>query len=293
MHIEDHDFIGSDTLTVTANDGTDTTTGSTPINIVNPLVNDGTNHSDTLPPTIDGVSPIELHVSDPTTTPDQIVYTIITNPDHGTITSDGQDLGVGGQFTQQDVNNGTIGYRNDGTAPSQDSFIYAVRNGRSTIIDTLFNFSIQHRLLAEPLPSLARQLFNNPGSEPPILLNFRTNFHGNGFFDVAGANQLTSFGDRMGYSELVRLGYTSIGFDFVNGEPQLSHRSRDSGFGSAVSALDHVVQNVGFRSNAPSIQQNIEELASENAHTQKDTRIAKIGKDFNVIAQNLIKRFRK
>jgi hypothetical protein len=239
-------------------------------------VQEGTNYSNVNPPTIDWITPIELTYTDKETPSDQLVYTLNTNVVGGTLLVNGVPLGVGGSFTQAQVNAGLVSYQYTNLVGMsyQDSFVFSVTDGDGGSVQGTFTFTINRSLLSAPqydyyelLPALKEQgdklmlLQNAQGT----LFGLSSPFHeGNGFFNVEGINQLTSFGDRMGYDHLLGMGNRSISFNIVNGEPQLTHRNRGTGYGAGVDALNYVMEYQGFRRDTVEVNGMIEELSDNN-----------------------------
>ena len=61
----------------------------------------------------------------------EIVYTISALASHGTLRLNGFALGLGGTFTQDDLNNERVTYRHDGSEGPSDSFGFSVSDGQS------------------------------------------------------------------------------------------------------------------------------------------------------------------
>lgn len=202
-----------------------------------------------------------LNATDLGLNPSQLVYTITALPTHGMLFKNNVLLTVNSTFTQADINNNIIGYTQNLNPVAGDNFTFNVTDSNGGILNgQVFDIVIILNASAEP-QSLAHKLIPYNEELIPTNPNFNFRFHGNGFFDVAGQNQLTSFGTNMGYGFLVGNGDRSLSFNLVNGEPQLSNASRDLGYGPAVNALDYVIKYAGFTTDTPYIQQQIESLA--------------------------------
>ena len=71
----------------------------------------------------------DIQVQTPSETASQQVYTLRTLPEKGKILKDNVELDVGGTFTQEDVDNGLIFYRNTATVGFIDAFKVDITNG--------------------------------------------------------------------------------------------------------------------------------------------------------------------
>ena len=76
-------------------------------------------------------------------TPGSVVFTLLSIPNHGILDLDGVNLGIGGQFTQQDVNDGKVNYTHDGSATMSDDFTFDVlEDGAKWLHNQLFQINI-------------------------------------------------------------------------------------------------------------------------------------------------------
>ncbi len=84
------------------------------------------------------------HISfaDPDGTPAAIQFIITELPKWGELSLNGKVLGVNGVFTQEDVNNGRIQYKHDGSEHHSDSFKYKVSDSIHTSTDSIFSIAI-------------------------------------------------------------------------------------------------------------------------------------------------------
>jgi Ca2+-binding RTX toxin-like protein len=83
-----------------------------------------------------------LKVVDADSTAAQLTYTLQALPAHGQIQKLGAPLGVGGSFTQDDINNGRVAYVNNGDEALADNFVFGVTDNSGNainIIDTTFD----------------------------------------------------------------------------------------------------------------------------------------------------------
>lgn len=63
-----------------------------------------------------------LSVTDPDNTAGQVTFTVNTVPANGQILKNGSALGVGGTFTQDDIDNGRVTYQHNGSETTNDTF---------------------------------------------------------------------------------------------------------------------------------------------------------------------------
>ena len=66
-----------------------------------------------------------LKITDAESTNDQIVYTLTALPLHGTLQLEGEAIGLGETFTQDDINNNKLSYLQNGTLTNSDSFSFS------------------------------------------------------------------------------------------------------------------------------------------------------------------------
>ncbi|MBK9271320.1 MAG: T9SS type A sorting domain-containing protein [Saprospiraceae bacterium] len=71
-----------------------------------------------------------LLVTDPDEGPDNLTFTLVSIPSHGTFTLNGNQLGYGSRFTQSDINDGKLTYTHDGSSNYYDGFSYTVEDGK-------------------------------------------------------------------------------------------------------------------------------------------------------------------
>lgn len=95
------------------------------------------------------ISLTHLLVADQDNTADQLVYTLVTLPTHGSLTLSGLPLTVGSVFTQTDVNNLALKYIHDGSADGSDNFNFTVVDNQGGWIPVT-TFSIE---IDESFPS--------------------------------------------------------------------------------------------------------------------------------------------
>lgn len=69
-----------------------------------------------------------LRVEDPSFGPSQVSYTLVRAPLNGFLSRNGNELLAGTTFTQQQISNNQIFYRNTNPAASEDNFLFVVQN---------------------------------------------------------------------------------------------------------------------------------------------------------------------
>jgi subtilisin-like proprotein convertase family protein len=82
--------------------------------------------------------------------PAQALFTLRSQPAHGILRLNGLPLGLGGRFTQADVNAGAVRYQHDGSATMSDLFLFDAfdENSRAWLDNQVFNFNILQNNLA-------------------------------------------------------------------------------------------------------------------------------------------------
>jgi subtilisin-like proprotein convertase family protein len=89
-----------------------------------------TNDTLTVPPSGNRLIYInKLLVSDIDNAPHELKFTIVSNTKHGTVSLDGNALGVGGQFTMQDIYSSRVRYTNTNPDAMNDYFTFSVSDG--------------------------------------------------------------------------------------------------------------------------------------------------------------------
>ena len=79
------------------------------------------------------ITTARLEFSDVDNTEAELTYTITDAPDHGMLLLRGVDLGSGGTFTQDDIDEGRVQYQHDGSENRADSFAYSVSDGVDSV----------------------------------------------------------------------------------------------------------------------------------------------------------------
>ena len=83
-----------------------------------------------------------------------------------------------------------------------------------------------------------------------------------GYLNFEGINQLSSFGERLGFDQLAKFGDHKSFYLTTDGEPQLMNaENRDTGFGRAVDALNYAYELVGLPSDSAETNEEIEDLS--------------------------------
>ena len=80
----------------------------------------------------------QLRVSDVDTPADEVVFTLLEAPEHGTLLWNQTAHSIGGtnSFTQADVSAGLLRFEADGGGPAEDGFRFTANDGSLTIVDT-------------------------------------------------------------------------------------------------------------------------------------------------------------
>ncbi len=95
-----------------------------------------------------------LLAEDANNSADELIFTLITLPSFGTLSTNGVELEIGSQFSQTDINNSRIKYQHDNVAELTDSFDFTVIDGEGGFIDiTTFNL-----YMAEGLPTIVDEM---------------------------------------------------------------------------------------------------------------------------------------
>jgi subtilisin-like proprotein convertase family protein len=134
-----------------------------------------TNNALEVPP--GGANPITsdlLETTDPSATPSQLKYILVTVPENGTLlrASDSEPLTPGESFTQQTINSFNLFYVHDGSDTDTDEFVFIVENSAGALIpNQTFNIVIDEGAIVntegteagnamEVFPNPARQMAN-------------------------------------------------------------------------------------------------------------------------------------
>ena len=107
-----------------------------------------------------------LKTEDPNNTADQLVYTIVTTPKSGRLEKSGVgELFLGNQFTQADLNNGSIRYFDyGGIAPNTDEFRFSVIDNQAGLATGTFIIAPFVLSVRDPRTALEFGLSPNPST---------------------------------------------------------------------------------------------------------------------------------
>ncbi len=107
-----------------------------------------------------------LECTDPDNTAAELIYTLVSLPEFGTIDANGTNLAIGGTFSQAMINDRKVKYEHTGTTEVDDSFIFTVNDGAGGFVGpTVFNISVGDNnpsLSIESLNVDVFSLFPNP-----------------------------------------------------------------------------------------------------------------------------------
>ncbi|MDX2242040.1 MAG: cadherin-like domain-containing protein [Leptolyngbyaceae cyanobacterium bins.302] len=100
------------------------------------------------------ISSNALLVTDDNDLPPRVIYTLVAPPTlgNGSLLSNGQALLANSTFSQADINSGRLVYQNNGNETTQDSFVFAVSDGRGGTI-----------------PNTTLTIVVTPANDPPVL----------------------------------------------------------------------------------------------------------------------------
>ncbi len=87
-------------------------------------------------------NPLLLETNDVDTVDSNLVYTITSGVANGVMTLNGVALGVNDTFTQEDLNNGLIEYKHDGSETLSDSFVFDISDGTTDITGQTFDITV-------------------------------------------------------------------------------------------------------------------------------------------------------
>ncbi|MBL7827911.1 MAG: T9SS type A sorting domain-containing protein [Saprospiraceae bacterium] len=109
-----------------------------------------------------------LKVEDANNGPDQLIYTLMSLPEHGLLLINGGSAVIGAQFTQADINNGGLRYYDYGLNLGSDHFNFAVTDGDGGLISG--TFVVQPTVgVKSPEATLGFELAPNPASDLAVL----------------------------------------------------------------------------------------------------------------------------
>lgn len=104
-------------------------------------------------------------------TADEVVYTIVALPASGTLTLNGVAMGIGGHFTQSDINAGSLAYTHNGDTAPSDAFQFDVldQNNNGWVGNQTFHISIVQNTLAATA-SVTTEISCHDGSNGAITV---------------------------------------------------------------------------------------------------------------------------
>ncbi len=106
-----------------------------------------------------------LEIGDPNNTPDQLVFTVVKLPDHGSLSNGNTLLSVGDKFTQAQINSGLIAYINEQGGTTTDQFFFTVEDGEGGWLGILeFHIILDDNILISTKEELTTNilLYPNP-----------------------------------------------------------------------------------------------------------------------------------
>lgn len=115
----------------------------------------------------------DLVTADSDSKADQLVYTLESLPENGTVMHGDTTLAVGDTFTQQDVNDGKVSYVNNGAEKTSDTFNWSLTDGNTSIGPLPFAITV------------------NPVNDAPAIVNNGMTQITEGAESVLTADQLT------------------------------------------------------------------------------------------------------
>lgn len=93
-------------------------------------------------PTGSAYNNLQLDANDVDTTDDNIIYTITSDVSDGQLYRNGVAIGLGGTFSQQDLDTGLVTYEHNGAANASDSFGFSVTDGDTVINAQTFTITV-------------------------------------------------------------------------------------------------------------------------------------------------------
>jgi subtilisin-like proprotein convertase family protein len=113
-----------------------------------------------------------LKAEDTDNGPEELVYTMLTVPQHGSIEIGGGGMAVAGkQFTQKDIDDGAVIYHHFGNSSQPDQFNFAVTDNEGGLVTGTFQINLLPVGTLEPRAGLRFDLLPNPASES-VRLSF-------------------------------------------------------------------------------------------------------------------------
>ena len=119
-----------------------------------------------------GLPSSRLQADDEDNLPSEIVYTLVERPLFTDVWLDGKNLGVGDQFTEEDLRNGSVSLFANGPNGAEDGFVFTLTDGNGGWLDkTRFAFILDEQVstLQADLEGKVK-LFPNPAGEKVFVL---------------------------------------------------------------------------------------------------------------------------
>ncbi len=151
--------------------GTDTATVTitiTPVNDSEQMVSTNTGTTVDEGSTGNAITAAMLETTDIDNTPDELIYTLGTAPNNGTLYLNTTALADNDTFTQDDIDNGRISYDHDDTENLNDSFVFSVDDGVGVASSGTFAITVNPINDNDPVAddesfSVARRRHRDPG----------------------------------------------------------------------------------------------------------------------------------
>jgi subtilisin-like proprotein convertase family protein len=128
-----------------------------------------------VPPTLrNSITPLELNAIDPAINDNELLYTVVTLPEYGTLTYDGEPLLPGSQFKQRAIDNWLVQYQHHGGDNRFDAFSFVIENGLGgflpiTTLPIVIDDNAVVGTTAVPRATTELQLFPNPARDAVTL----------------------------------------------------------------------------------------------------------------------------
>ncbi len=120
------------------------------------------------------VLPDQLTATRENVGPDELVFTLLSVPSRGELLLQGQPLGAGDTFTQEDINAFRLMYAHSGQVEEQDSFLFMVRDSRGGWLNQqVFPINMYEGAIVDtddpPAPAFQFTVSPNPARERVFL----------------------------------------------------------------------------------------------------------------------------
>ena len=206
-----------------------------------------------------------LVTTDPDTLPEDLIYTITSDVSHGTLTLDGNDIGLGDTFTQADLNNGLVLYNNNLDGSPTDSFSFIVSDGNTVLTADTFDITVSYDNTA---PELTAASFNVPentnnGATVATITGTDADIGQTLTYSISGGTGAGVFAIDANTGEVTVLDNSGFDFETGDGSYTLDVTVTDNGIGnfSDTETFTFTLRNVDER---PTITANGPFTISEN-----------------------------